>query len=201
MLFIGVATRPNYAELCLFIGPLFYSLILMTFAYYALKAALLFSITLLKFFNSMLYITVYGYIAALHKKKYNLEMIVAGGYKSFATRKIHAVQLQVMVEPEEFNLALHAWIGVTCFPECLATELTLYHIYQHNYTIHRTRIETMHVWYSQTTRNTAAYTVTYTCHGMAIWQDLGCINFWLCITLSICFGKMAELITTKLCGT
>ena len=103
----------------------------MTFAYYALKAALLFSITLLKFFNSMLYITVYGYIATLHKKKYNLEMIVAGGYKSFATRKMHAVQLQVMVEPEEFNLALHAWIGVTCFPECLATELTLYHIYQH----------------------------------------------------------------------
>lgn len=31
----------------------------------------------------MLYIKVYGYIAALHKEKYNLEMIVAGGYKSF----------------------------------------------------------------------------------------------------------------------
>ena len=84
----------------------------MTFAYYALKAAVLFSIMLLKFYNSMLYIKVYSCIAALHKEKYNLEMIVAGGYKSFATRKMHAVQLQVMVEPEEFDLALHAWIGV-----------------------------------------------------------------------------------------
>ena len=89
-------------------------------------------------------------------------MIVAGGYKSFATRKMHAVQLQVMVEPEEFDLALHAWIGVIDLFSWMFGYWVNFVSYISAYTIHRARIETMHVWYSQTTRNTAAYTVTYT---------------------------------------
>ena len=54
----------------------------------------------------MLYSTVYSYIAVLHKEKYNLEMIVAGGYNSF---KIHTAAAQVMVEPDLAQVSILCW--------------------------------------------------------------------------------------------